>query len=240
LFGLALAGGGDFFVGLAFGAALVRLLCAGALEAFFLGSAFVSVRLLFLLDAGRVVSGSAVFAFVFALDLDLDLLAGALVSAGSAAGRRELRRFVAAGASSPALVRLAGVAAFDFGSSAGTGVALERVRERAVGFATAVGSPAFGAAGVVPRWRERSGVGVALAAGSAGAFAFESGVAGGGAASPTDLAAASFGVCRGAVTAAGGVAAGDAAGGAGVRALLLDPRRELGGGGGAGGDGGFA
>ncbi|MFN5551774.1 MAG: hypothetical protein ACK5BF_02790, partial [Hyphomonadaceae bacterium] len=100
LFGLALAGGGDFFVGLAFGAALVRLLCAGALEAFFLGSAFVSVRLLFLLDAGRVVSGSAVFAFVFALDLDL--LAGALVSAGSAAGRRELRRFVAAGASSPA------------------------------------------------------------------------------------------------------------------------------------------
>ena len=145
MFGLALAGGGDFFVGLGFGAALVRLLGAGALEVFFLGSAFVSGRLLFRVEAGRVVSDSVAFV------LDLDLVAGALVSAGSTAGRREPRRFVVAGTSSADLVRPAGVAAFVFGSSAGAGVAPERVRERAGGFAASVGSPAFGAAGVVPR-----------------------------------------------------------------------------------------
>lgn len=144
---------------------MVRLLGAGALELFFFGSAFVSGRLLFRLEAGRVVSASV----AFALDLDLDLLAGALVSAGSAAGRRVPRRFVA-GASSAAFVRRAGVAAFVFGSSVGAGVAPERVRERAGVFAASVGSPAFGAAGVAPRWRERSGVDGALAAGSAGGF----------------------------------------------------------------------
>ena len=138
-----MAGGGDFLAGAALGAALVRLEEAGVLDVFFLGSAFVSGRFLFRLEAGRVVSVSAAFA------LDFDLLTGALASAGSAAGRRELRRFVAGGVSSPALVRLAGVAALVFASSAGA--VPERVRERVDGLAGSVVSPAFGVAGAVPR-----------------------------------------------------------------------------------------
>ena len=170
LLGLDLAGGADFLLGAAFGAALVRLLGAAVLDDFFLGSALVSGRFLFRLEAGRVVSVSA----AFVLALDLDLLAGALVSAGSAAGRRELRRFVVAGASSSAFFRLAAVPDLVFVSSAGVEAVPERVRDRVDGLgagvasasrepeppdlglavvelAAVLGSPAFGVAGVAPR-----------------------------------------------------------------------------------------
>lgn len=160
-----MAGGGDFFAGGAFGAALLRLFDVDAPAAFFLESALVSARFLLRLEAERAVSVSAVLAFDFAL------LAGVFVSVGSVAGRREPRRDVAAGASA-ASVRPATVLDLAFASSPGVATVPERVRAEvpvplALGAASA-GSPAFGAVGEVPRWRGRNSVAAAsVAAGSA-------------------------------------------------------------------------
>lgn len=144
----------------------MRLLGVAVLEAFFFGSALVSERFLFPLEVARVDSVSDAFAFA--------LLAGFLVSTGSAAGLRELRRFVVAGASSAAFSRLAALPDLVFAGSAGAAAVPERVRDRVAGLAAgaasasralarpdlaldvvavagSVGSGAFGAAGVVPR-----------------------------------------------------------------------------------------
>ena len=135
LSGLAFAAPGDFLAGLAFGAALALFLDDALAVLFFLRSAPVSGRFLLRLDAGRF--GSAFDAFVF----DLVLLADVLVLAGSVAGLREVRRFAAEGASSPALIRLAGVSGSGLASPPGVGVEPVRARSRAGGLAAGVGSP---------------------------------------------------------------------------------------------------
>lgn len=169
LFGLALAGGGDFLLELAFGAALglafaLLLEVAFLLSVFFFGSALGSWRFRLRLEAGRVVSVSAALAF------DFDLLAGASVSA---AGRRALRRDGAAGSSgvrlrdaaapdlvfdsSPAAEAFAGrdrdlvaAPAVEVGSVSRGPERAEAAGALAFG-AASVGSPAFGVAAFVPR-----------------------------------------------------------------------------------------
>jgi hypothetical protein len=133
LLGLAFAGGGDFLVGLALGAALSRLLGVAVLVAFFLGSTLARGRLLFWVEVRLVVSVSAALAFDFAL------LAGAFAAVGSVVGPREERRVFLAGS---ALV---------FASSTGAVAPPERVRDFVDAVTGAVGAVAFGAVGVVLR-----------------------------------------------------------------------------------------
>ncbi len=216
---LAFAGGGDFLAGLALEAALLRLLGVAVLLVFFLESTLASGRFLFLVEVRLFVSVSAAFAFDFAFDFAL--LAVAFATVGSVVGLRwERRAFVA------------GSAALALASSTAAAAPPERVRNRVEALTGGVGSVAFGAVGVVLRWRVRTDVGFGVLAGSIVAFGTVSGVSDCGGATTTGFAAA-------ASDGAGVVA--EAGVGAGVGPFFVaEPRRPVAGGGGAGGGGTLA